>query len=146
MESAICGRLALAPSSLFNSKSADKHSVSKGPWVNNRGVLMTMSAMGKGGGVLDKPIIEKTTPGRESEFDLSLVKEIKEDGSTLQGDTTQRQLQQEEICGSGVDEGHTRHDCRQRSQHYARSPHQWFGGCDRLCSGRCRATLYAAAW
>ncbi|XP_048604497.1 ATP-dependent Clp protease adapter protein CLPS1, chloroplastic-like isoform X8 [Brassica napus] len=73
MESAICGRLALAPSSLFNSKSADKHSVSKGPWVNNRGVLMTMSAMGKGGGVLDKPIIEKTTPGRESEFDLRVI-------------------------------------------------------------------------
>lgn len=39
----------------------------------NRGVLMTLStyaALGKGGGVLDKPIIEKTTPGRESEFDL----------------------------------------------------------------------------
>lgn len=39
----------------------------------NRGVLMnlsTTSALGKGGGVLDKPIIEKTTPGRESEFDL----------------------------------------------------------------------------
>ena len=50
----------------------DKHSVSKGPCVNNRGVLITMSTsvVGKGGGVLDKPIIEKTTPGRESEFDL----------------------------------------------------------------------------
>ncbi|KAJ0242848.1 ATP-dependent Clp protease adapter protein CLPS1 [Hirschfeldia incana] len=76
MESAICGRLALAPSSLFNSKSGDKHSVSKGPWVNNRGALMTMSAMGKGGGVLDKPIIEKTTPGRESEFDLRKSKKM----------------------------------------------------------------------
>ncbi|GER51588.1 ATP-dependent Clp protease adapter protein clpS [Striga asiatica] len=34
--------------------------------------LMTMQVVGdsKGGGVLDKPIIEKTTPGRESEFDL----------------------------------------------------------------------------
>lgn len=50
----------------------DKHSLSKGPCLN-RGVLMTLStsaALGKGGGVLDKPIIEKTTPGRESEFDL----------------------------------------------------------------------------
>lgn len=49
----------------------DKHSVSKGPCVN-RGVLMILStcALGKGGGVLDKPVIEKTTPGRESEFDL----------------------------------------------------------------------------
>ncbi|XP_048604496.1 ATP-dependent Clp protease adapter protein CLPS1, chloroplastic-like isoform X5 [Brassica napus] len=58
---------------LQTSLEADKHSVSKGPWVNNRGVLMTMSAMGKGGGVLDKPIIEKTTPGRESEFDLRVI-------------------------------------------------------------------------
>lgn len=32
---------------------------------------MTMVASGKGGGLLDKPpTIEKTTPGRESEFDL----------------------------------------------------------------------------
>ena len=99
--------------------------------------MSTYAALGKGGGVLDKPIIEKTTPGRESEFDLRytficlalqdhlqnakahcviftllwFVQEIKEDGSTIQGDTTQRQLQQEGICGSGVDEGHTRHDC-----------------------------------
>lgn len=31
---------------------------------------MTVSAagLGKGAGVLDKPVIEKTTPGRESEF------------------------------------------------------------------------------
>ncbi|MCL7043031.1 hypothetical protein MKW94_005620 [Papaver nudicaule] len=33
---------------------------------------MTISAAGpgKGGGLLDRPTIEKTTPGRESEFDL----------------------------------------------------------------------------
>lgn len=33
---------------------------------------MAVSAMGagKGGGLLERPIIEKTTPGRESEFDL----------------------------------------------------------------------------
>lgn len=33
---------------------------------------MTMAPpkLEKGGGVLDKPVIEKTTPGRESEFDL----------------------------------------------------------------------------
>ncbi|CAN6937303.1 hypothetical protein Bca4012_100928 [Brassica carinata] len=79
METAICGRLALAPTTLFNSISGDKHSVSKGPCVNNLGVLMTMStyaALGKGGGVLDKPIIEKTTPGRESEFDLRKSKKM----------------------------------------------------------------------
>lgn len=31
---------------------------------------MPIAGLGKGGGVLDKPVIEKTTPGRESEFDL----------------------------------------------------------------------------
>ncbi|CAN7053209.1 hypothetical protein IGI04_028167 [Brassica rapa subsp. trilocularis] len=78
METALCGRLALAPTTLFNSISGDKHSVSKGPCVNNRGVLMAMSTsvVGKGGGVLDKPIIEKTTPGRESEFDLRKSKKM----------------------------------------------------------------------
>ncbi|KAF8095360.1 hypothetical protein N665_0335s0008 [Sinapis alba] len=78
METAICGRLALAPTTLFNSLSGDKHSVSKGPHASNRGVLMTMSTsvVGKGGGVLDKPIIEKTTPGRESEFDLRKSKKM----------------------------------------------------------------------
>ncbi|XP_010470825.1 PREDICTED: ATP-dependent Clp protease adapter protein CLPS1, chloroplastic isoform X2 [Camelina sativa] len=78
METTICGRLALAPSTLFNSKSGDKHSLSKGPCLS-RGVLMTLStsaALGKGGGVLDKPIIEKTTPGRESEFDLRKSKKM----------------------------------------------------------------------
>lgn len=38
----------------------------------NRSTLTSMpiAGVGKGGGVLDKPVIEKTTPGRESEFDL----------------------------------------------------------------------------
>jgi len=34
---------------------------------------MTMAAtgiLGKGGGLVEKPTIEKTTPGRESEFDV----------------------------------------------------------------------------
>lgn len=33
-------------------------------------MAMSATGVGKGGGVLDKPVIEKTTPGRESEFDL----------------------------------------------------------------------------
>ncbi|KAK3008824.1 hypothetical protein RJ639_014398 [Escallonia herrerae] len=39
---------------------------------------MTMSArgQGKGGGVLEKPVIERTTPGRESEFDLRKSKKM----------------------------------------------------------------------
>lgn len=31
---------------------------------------MSIAGAGKGGGLLEKPVIEKTTPGRESEFDL----------------------------------------------------------------------------
>lgn len=38
--------------------------------------MSTYAALGKGGGVLDKPIIEKTTPGRESEFDLRKSKKM----------------------------------------------------------------------
>lgn len=38
----------------------------------NRSTLMMLSVaeLGKGGGLLEKPTIEKTTPGRESEFDV----------------------------------------------------------------------------
>lgn len=48
----------------------DKYSVHK--QCTNRTSLMTVSAaaLGKGGGLLEKPTIEKTMPGRESEFDL----------------------------------------------------------------------------
>lgn len=33
-------------------------------------MAMSATTVGKGGGVMDKPVIEKTTPGRESEFDV----------------------------------------------------------------------------
>lgn len=33
-------------------------------------MAMPIAGVGKGGGLLEKPVIEKTTPGRESEFDL----------------------------------------------------------------------------
>ncbi|KAK6925228.1 Adaptor protein ClpS, core [Dillenia turbinata] len=38
----------------------------------SRSMLMAISAVGagKGGGVLERPTIERTTPGRESEFDV----------------------------------------------------------------------------
>ena len=32
--------------------------------------MLSVAALGRGGGLLDKPTIEKTTPGRESEFDV----------------------------------------------------------------------------
>lgn len=33
-------------------------------------MAVTAAGAGKGGGLLEKPTIERTTPGRESEFDL----------------------------------------------------------------------------
>ncbi|KAA8541182.1 hypothetical protein F0562_025211 [Nyssa sinensis] len=69
METAICGRVALSPNHVFHPKPGDKYSLHK--QCTNRSIFMTLSATGgKGGGVLERPIIEKTTPGRESEFDL----------------------------------------------------------------------------
>jgi hypothetical protein len=54
----------------------DKNSVCRGPCAS-RGILMSISATvsgkGGGGGILEKPVIERTTPGRESEFDLRYV-------------------------------------------------------------------------
>ncbi|XP_034682772.1 ATP-dependent Clp protease adapter protein CLPS1, chloroplastic [Vitis riparia] len=76
MENAICGRLALSPNHVFNSKSRDKHSLLKGP-CTNRSFLMAISASGPGkGGLLERPVIEKVTPGRESEFDLRKSRKI----------------------------------------------------------------------
>ncbi|KAI5330390.1 PREDICTED: ATP-dependent Clp protease [Prunus dulcis] len=68
---AICGRVALSPNQGFNlAKSGDKHYVHK--QCSSRSILMTASStrLGKGGGLLEKPTIEKTTPSRDSEFDL----------------------------------------------------------------------------
>ncbi|KAK9114813.1 hypothetical protein Syun_021610 [Stephania yunnanensis] len=55
----------------FGPEHGDKNSFCRGPCAH-RGIFMAISATGpgKGGGVLDRPTIEKTTPGRESEFDL----------------------------------------------------------------------------
>ena len=36
----------------------------------------TTTVLGKGGGLLEKPTIEKTTPGRDSEFDLRKSKKM----------------------------------------------------------------------
>lgn len=33
-------------------------------------MALSATGSGKGGGLLERPVIEKTTPGRESEFDL----------------------------------------------------------------------------
>lgn len=49
---------------------ADRYILHK-QWANrSTSMIMPIAGQGKGGGVLDKPVIEKTTPGRESEFDL----------------------------------------------------------------------------
>ncbi|KAK8969629.1 hypothetical protein KSP40_PGU018567 [Platanthera guangdongensis] len=70
MATAISGRIALSPGHVLNSRSGDKISLHKGYYVNC-GVPRTISAAGAGkGGVLERPTVERTTPGRESEFDL----------------------------------------------------------------------------
>ncbi|XP_020234631.1 ATP-dependent Clp protease adapter protein CLPS1, chloroplastic [Cajanus cajan] len=68
MKSAICGRI-LSPNHVF--KPGDTNSFCKGPY-SNLCVPMAVLATGpgKGGGLLEKPVIEKVAPGRESEFDL----------------------------------------------------------------------------
>ncbi|EHA8586259.1 ATP-dependent Clp protease adapter protein CLPS1, chloroplastic [Cocos nucifera] len=71
METAICSRIALSPGHVLNPKSGDRLSLYKGHCAN-RSILVAILAAGpgKGGGLLERPTIEKTTPGRESEFDL----------------------------------------------------------------------------
>ncbi|KAI4347159.1 hypothetical protein L6164_007998 [Bauhinia variegata] len=71
MEAAFCSRLALSPNHLLNAADlGDKNFLFK--YSKNRSFLMRVSAtaLGKGGGLLERPTIETTTPGRESEFDL----------------------------------------------------------------------------
>ncbi|ONK65415.1 uncharacterized protein A4U43_C07F36860 [Asparagus officinalis] len=71
MDSAMYSRIALSPNHVINSKSGDKVLLYKGQYMA-RGVPRTVSAAGagKGGGLLERPTVETTTPGRESEFDL----------------------------------------------------------------------------
>lgn len=59
---------------LFPCHTGDRFSLYKGHCAN-RGILVAILAAGpgKGGGLLERPTIEKTTPGRESEFDLRYV-------------------------------------------------------------------------
>ncbi|KAJ6816420.1 ATP-dependent Clp protease adapter protein CLPS1, chloroplastic [Iris pallida] len=73
METAICSgsRISLSPYAVINSISGDKMTLCKGQYVN-LGIPRAISAAGpgKGGGLLERPTIERTTPGRESEFDV----------------------------------------------------------------------------
>ncbi|CAN6479840.1 unnamed protein product [Victoria cruziana] len=67
MESVICGRISISP---FNPKSVDRLPPQ---FISPNRVTFTVvsaTAPGKGGGLLERPTIEKATPGRESEFDL----------------------------------------------------------------------------
>ncbi|KAL0912145.1 hypothetical protein M5K25_018098 [Dendrobium thyrsiflorum] len=70
MATAISGQIALSPGHVLNFRPGDKLSLYKGHYVNC-GIPRTISATGPGkGGVLERPTIERITPGRESEFDL----------------------------------------------------------------------------
>lgn len=57
--------------SLLSVFAGDKNFALK--YCKDRTVVMTMAAtgiLGKGGGLIERPTIETTTPGRESEFDV----------------------------------------------------------------------------
>ncbi|XP_009356351.1 ATP-dependent Clp protease adapter protein CLPS1, chloroplastic isoform X1 [Pyrus x bretschneideri] len=72
METAICGRIPLSPNHVFNPKPAgDRHPLCKGTCTNlSIPVAVSAAVPGKGGGLLERPVREKTTPARDSEFDL----------------------------------------------------------------------------
>ncbi|CAI9786874.1 unnamed protein product [Fraxinus pennsylvanica] len=71
MESTMsCGRIALSPNQIFQ-PIPDKYPRHKQCTSRSSFTSMQIADLGKGcGGVLEKPVIEKMTPGRESEFDL----------------------------------------------------------------------------
>ncbi|KAE8648785.1 hypothetical protein Csa_008926 [Cucumis sativus] len=76
MEIAIRGKLALSPNHVFNPKPGDRSSVCKGLCFNfGASVVKSAATAGRGGGLLERPVIEKATPGRESEFDLRLKRD-----------------------------------------------------------------------
>ncbi|XP_073295558.1 ATP-dependent Clp protease adapter protein CLPS1, chloroplastic-like [Primulina huaijiensis] len=71
METTIsCGRVVLSPNQAFHQAPGDRYPLHKKCTRRRTSMATPIAGLGKGGGVLDKPIIEKTTPGRESEFDL----------------------------------------------------------------------------
>ncbi|CAM8933931.1 unnamed protein product [Rhodiola kirilowii] len=76
MECAVSGRLALQLNHFINPNRSNRHSMYS--QCTNRRKLVTVSVVGAGksGGVIDKPTIEKTMPGRESEFDLRKSKKM----------------------------------------------------------------------
>ncbi|GAB4840264.1 ATP-dependent Clp protease adapter protein CLPS1, chloroplastic [Ancistrocladus abbreviatus] len=70
METAIVGRIAVSPNHVFSPKPGDKQPLCTGLY-NHHGMLVAVSTSAPGrGGVLERPALEKTAPGRESEFDL----------------------------------------------------------------------------
>ncbi|KAE9600286.1 hypothetical protein Lal_00045440 [Lupinus albus] len=71
MECALCTPFVLSPNHIFNiSNPGDKNFALK--YSKDWNIVKTVAAsgLGKGGGVLERPTIERTSPGRESEFDL----------------------------------------------------------------------------
>ncbi|KAG6584370.1 ATP-dependent Clp protease adapter protein CLPS1, chloroplastic, partial [Cucurbita argyrosperma subsp. sororia] len=76
MEAAICGRVPISPYHFLNpTRPGDKYYFHK-PCRNRSILMLSVAALGRGGGLLDKPTIEKTTPGRESEFDVRKSRKI----------------------------------------------------------------------
>ncbi|OIW03655.1 hypothetical protein TanjilG_22312 [Lupinus angustifolius] len=71
MEGALCTTLVLSPNHIFNVPNPG-HKNFPLKYSKDWSIIKTVAAsgLGKGGGVLERPTIERTSPGRESEFDL----------------------------------------------------------------------------
>ncbi|MED6218696.1 ATP-dependent Clp protease adapter protein CLPS1, chloroplastic [Stylosanthes scabra] len=72
MEAALCSPLALSPNHVFNSSNPGDRNYGFRYCPSRSAVVMSAAGtvVGKGGGVLDRPTIETTSPSRQSEFDL----------------------------------------------------------------------------
>ncbi|KAJ3677400.1 hypothetical protein LUZ60_003124 [Juncus effusus] len=77
METALYSRFPIFRNNFSNSKPVDKSCPHKWHPVSGRMMLATSAtAPGKGGSVIDRPVKEKTPPGRESEFDIKKKKKM----------------------------------------------------------------------
>ncbi|VFQ87147.1 unnamed protein product [Cuscuta campestris] len=75
METAILGRIPLSQLISRPSIPGDKNHLQI-QWGSHNVMALPIAGMGKsGGGLLDRPVIEKTTPARESEFNLRKSRE-----------------------------------------------------------------------
>ncbi|CAH9084789.1 unnamed protein product [Cuscuta epithymum] len=70
METAVFGRIPLSPNYISHIKPGNKNHFNK-QWGSRNVMAVLIAGSGRGGGgLLDRPVVEKTTPSRESEIHL----------------------------------------------------------------------------